>query len=46
MKHLFYGVDAISSEKRFTCIDDCYQNLYEKNGQRGIDAFDVEALMM
>ena len=29
MKDLFYGIDAISFGKRFTCNDDCYQYLYD-----------------
>ena len=28
MEDLFYGIDAISFGKRFTCNDDCYEYLY------------------
>jgi hypothetical protein len=35
MKDLFYGIDAISFGKRFTCNDDCYQYLYDIKWSKG-----------
>ncbi len=35
MKDLFYGINAISFGKRFTCNDDCYQYLYDIKWSKG-----------
>ena len=35
MKDFFYGIDAISFGKRFTCNDDCYQYLYDIKWSNG-----------
>lgn len=35
MEDLFYGIDAISFGKRFTCNDDCYEYLYSIKWAKG-----------